>query len=198
MVKGFERLRDYIRCSLDTPEKQAACELYQRGDTEWCHWNRCGIDDICRCQKAKEILRSERLNMSQAQVIGRPEMKTWDDYEQGCFASFGGGHRSDGHLEAFQHGMSTVFNLLRSEFPPAEICKAAANRIGSQCWYLDADYRDRCGRWRRGRLQMWSTDHEEYENGPGPVPVGVVEDAETGRVMSVYVNRIAFSKAAPA
>ena len=52
-------------------------------------------------------------------------MKTWDDYEQGCLDTFGGGHRTDGHLEAFRHGMSTVFNLLRSEFPPAEVCKSA-------------------------------------------------------------------------
>lgn len=67
--------------------------------------------------------------LSQAQVIGRPRMKTWDDYEQGCLASFGGGHRTDGHLEAFQHGMSTVFNLLRHEFPPAEQCKAAPSLL---------------------------------------------------------------------
>jgi len=64
--------------------------------------------------------------LSQAQIVGKPRMKTWDDYEEGCLASFGGGHRADGHLEAFQHGMSTVFNLLRAEFPPAEVCKVAA------------------------------------------------------------------------
>jgi uncharacterized protein YdcH (DUF465 family) len=57
---------------------------------------------------------------SQAQVIGKPPMKTWDDYEQGCLDTYGGGHRFDGQLEAFRHGMQTVFNLLRREFPPAE------------------------------------------------------------------------------
>jgi len=52
-------------------------------------------------------------------------MKTWDDYEQGCLTSFAGGHHEDGHLGAYQHGMQTVFSLLRAEFPPAELCKAA-------------------------------------------------------------------------
>ena len=69
------------------------------------------------------------ITLSQAQVIGRPQVKTWDDYEAGCLASFGGGHRDDGHLEAFQHGMSTVFNLLRGEFPSAETCIAAPDLL---------------------------------------------------------------------
>ena len=73
---------------------------------------------------------SEINEMSQAQVIGRPKMRTWDDYEQGCLDTFAGGHRSDGMLgrsriNAFQHGMRTVFSLLRNEFPPAELCKQA-------------------------------------------------------------------------
>lgn len=63
--------------------------------------------------------------MSQVQVIGLPKPKSWDDYEAGCMSTFGGGHRTDGHLDAFQHGMGTVFNLLRSEFPPAQQCKSA-------------------------------------------------------------------------
>ena len=63
--------------------------------------------------------------MSQAQVIGLPKMRTWDDYEQGCLDTFAGGHRNDGMLDAFQHGMRTVFSLLRNEFPPAELCKQA-------------------------------------------------------------------------
>lgn len=58
--------------------------------------------------------------ISQCTIVGLPQPRTWDDYEKGCLSNFGGGHRSDGHLEAFQHGMSTVFNLLRAEFPPAE------------------------------------------------------------------------------
>lgn len=67
--------------------------------------------------------------LSQAQVIGRPPMKTWDDYEAGCLASFGGGHKDQLMLAAFHHGMSTVFNLLRAEFPPADICKAAPDLL---------------------------------------------------------------------
>lgn len=63
--------------------------------------------------------------LSQCQIIGKPRVQSWDDYEQGCLATYGGGHHSDGHLDAYQHGMSTVFNLLRAEFPPAEQCKTA-------------------------------------------------------------------------
>lgn len=70
---------------------------------------------------------------SQVQVIGLPKPKTWEDYEQGCLETFAGGHRNDGHLEAFQHGMQTVFNLLRNEFPPAEVCTAARDE-GKKDW----------------------------------------------------------------
>jgi len=67
------------------------------------------------------------MSLSQAQVIGRPKVKTWDDYEQGCLAAFSGGYRSAEDVETFQHGMRTVFNLLRNEFPPAELCRRMAN-----------------------------------------------------------------------
>lgn len=62
---------------------------------------------------------------SQVQAFGGPAIITWDDYENGCLSTYAGGHHTDGHLDAFQHGMSTVFNLLRHEFPPAEQCKAS-------------------------------------------------------------------------
>jgi hypothetical protein len=66
--------------------------------------------------------------MSQATIIGEPQPRTWDDFERNCLATFGGGHRGE-CFEAFQHGMSTVFNLLRAEFPPAERCKAAPDLL---------------------------------------------------------------------
>jgi hypothetical protein len=60
-VRGFEQASNYIHCSFCTPEKQATCELYQRGDAKtWCRWNNYGMDDICRCPKAKEILQREQ------------------------------------------------------------------------------------------------------------------------------------------
>src|SRR4051812_27978099 len=68
--------------------------------------------------------------MSQAQVIGLPRMRTWDDYQAGCLATFGGGHRGS-EFEAFQHGMQTVFTLLRAEFPTAETCKTAKGLLES-------------------------------------------------------------------
>lgn len=67
--------------------------------------------------------------MSQCQVIGRAPVKTWSDYRKGCLDTYAGGHRNDGHLEAFQHGMETVFNLLEAEFPPAEQCKVLPELI---------------------------------------------------------------------
>lgn len=66
-----------------------------------------------------------KTEFSQCQVIGKPPVKTWADYRQGCLDTYCGGHRDDGHLEAFRHGMETVFNLLEAEFPPAELCQAA-------------------------------------------------------------------------
>jgi len=60
VIRGFEKASDYIRCKLDSVDKQVACELYRRGDTEWCDHNRFGSDDICRCKQAAELLRKER------------------------------------------------------------------------------------------------------------------------------------------
>ena len=74
--------------------------------------------------------------ISQATVVGRPQPRTWDELEAGCLANFGGGHRSGGHLEAFQHGMQTVFNLLRAELPPLERIKttqATASKWAGPC-----------------------------------------------------------------
>jgi hypothetical protein len=59
-IRGFEKRPDYIRCCLDSVDQQVTCELYRRGDTEWCDHNRFGSDDICRCKQAAELLRKER------------------------------------------------------------------------------------------------------------------------------------------
>lgn len=37
----------------------------------------------------------------------------WEERRKGCLTTFGGGHHDDGKLNAFQHGMETVFNLLQ-------------------------------------------------------------------------------------
>lgn len=62
---------------------------------------------------------------SQVQAINGPAPKSWGDYENGCLLTYRGGHHDVASCSAFQHGMRTVFNLLREEFPPAEQCKAA-------------------------------------------------------------------------
>jgi hypothetical protein len=53
---------------------------------------------------------------SQVQVIGWPAPKTWDDFKKGALATYGGGYHEERDLKIFQHGMSTIFNLLRAEF----------------------------------------------------------------------------------
>lgn len=59
---------------------------------------------------------------SQAQAINEPTHKTWEDYRKGCLMTFHGGYHNAEEVSIFQHGMETVFNLLKSEFPqPQEI-----------------------------------------------------------------------------
>lgn len=77
---------------------------------------------------------------SQVACVGEPQPQTWDDYERGCLLTFGGGYKSANESEAFRHGMQTVFNLLRSEFPPAEKCKAALAALSSQSGDGDAQW----------------------------------------------------------
>ena len=68
---------------------------------------------------------------SQVDGIGAPRVRTWPDYRRGCLLTYGGGHHTDGHLDAFRHGMETVFNLLEAEFPPAEQCKAVPELVAA-------------------------------------------------------------------
>lgn len=67
------------------------------------------------------------------------------------------------------------------------------NRIGSACWY----HLRRSTKWMHGKIRAWSTDHDEYESGPGHFPVAVVECCETGMVHSVHVGNICFSSIPP-
>ncbi len=69
--------------------------------------------------------------MSQVQVIGKPSPKSWDDYEEGCLSTFGGGYSDVKEAEIFRHGMSTVFRLIGGEFPPAEQCRAASDLLAA-------------------------------------------------------------------
>lgn len=66
--------------------------------------------------------------MSQCRVIGTPAPQTWDDYERGCLATYGGGYRTKEEIAIFHHGIATVFNLLRHEFPQPEQIKNARER----------------------------------------------------------------------
>lgn len=75
--------------------------------------------------------------MSQVQAFGGPLPVTWDDYERGCILTYGGGYREPETILVFRHGMNTVFNLLRREFPPAEQCKAAPELLAACQQALD-------------------------------------------------------------
>lgn len=63
--------------------------------------------------------------VSQATVIGSPSPKTWTELEANCKATFGGGYATNQERRIFRHGMTTIFNLLRAEFPEMAICKEA-------------------------------------------------------------------------
>ena len=75
---------------------------------------------------------------SQVSAIGEPQPESWDDYERGCLLTYRGGHHDAESLSAFQHGMRTVFNLLRGEFPPAERCKEAERVLDSHALLVEA------------------------------------------------------------
>jgi hypothetical protein len=60
------------------------------------------------------------------------------------------------------------------------------------CWYKDG--KD----WRAGFVLAWSTDNEDCgEHGFSLYPVGIIEDFETHRCYSIYVNEISFSDERP-
>lgn len=65
---------------------------------------------------------------SQVSSIGRPQPRTWKDYEDGCVGTFRGGHEGK-EGAAFVHGMRTVFRLLTEEFPRAELCQRAPDLL---------------------------------------------------------------------
>jgi len=75
-----------------------------------------------------------------------------------------------------------------------------ANRIDGACWYrrspgLRVPRQE--WKWTGGMLRAWSTDYQEFENGPGMYPVGVVEDDNTGCCFSVHVEDICFAAIPP-
>lgn len=77
---------------------------------------------------------------SQVHAVGAPAPKSWDDYENGCMMTYRGGHHDEPEVGCFRHGMGTVFNLLRHEFPPAPVCKAAPDMLAAlkAAWdYID-------------------------------------------------------------
>jgi len=60
---------------------------------------------------------SEKKQMSQATIIGRPPPETWQELARDCIGAFGGGHQTSEARRIFHHGIQTVFNLLEGEFP---------------------------------------------------------------------------------
>lgn len=58
-----------------------------------------------------------------ADQLGPVRKESWDDIEKGCMSTFHGGYRDSTEIAIFQHGMGTVFNMLRGAFLPAEKCR---------------------------------------------------------------------------
>lgn len=66
-------------------------------------------------------------------------------------------------------------------------------RSGNACWYRITDLQP----WRAGWFWAWLQDCEDTGEQPLNFPVGVIEDMETRRILSVYVTRISFSNEKP-
>lgn len=82
----------------------------------------------------------DALARSQCQPFGADPPRTWDDYESSCIATYRGGHEG-AEGAAFVHGMKTVFQLLRKEFPEAYACKRSGELLVRILWledYLEA------------------------------------------------------------
>jgi hypothetical protein len=69
---------------------------------------------------------------SQVQAINERPAETWDELESQTLSTFHGGH-DGGDLSNFQHGMRTVFELLRKEFPEMMRCKHADTYCEQNC-----------------------------------------------------------------
>ena len=78
--------------------------------------------------------------MSQYHIIGEPVANSWDTVESQCLSTFGGGHRdNEKELEAYRHGMQTIFNVLRDEFQFVRKAKPEETKEGKKpCEECDA------------------------------------------------------------
>lgn len=70
-------------------------------------------------------------------------------------------------------------------------------RIGSPVWWNRIVLKDGINEWRRGIMLAWGTDYEEFRDGIGLYPVGVVEDGATARVHSVPCHLLCFASDSP-
>lgn len=61
---------------------------------------------------------------------------TWDEFESNTNATYAGGHHSDGKLDAYRHGINTVFNILRAAFPDGPDAMHNAERMLSAMKYM--------------------------------------------------------------
>lgn len=50
--------------------------------------------------------------MDQWNCIGQKPAETWETMRESCHMTYNGGHRTQEAIDAFHHGMDTVFNCL--------------------------------------------------------------------------------------
>jgi hypothetical protein len=62
--------------------------------------------------------------------------ETWDDIESQCVGTYRGGHEGK-EAEAFVHGMKTVFEVLRADFPQPYVCRHAPELLERVQWLED-------------------------------------------------------------
>ena len=64
------------------------------------------------------------------------------------------------------------------------------------CWYrFTIGFvmgKENISEWKTGRFHAWSTDHDEYESGPGPWASAIVEDEKTGAVVVTHASYVHF------
>lgn len=86
---------------------------------------------------------SQIAGRSQSDPVGAPPATSWKEKRERCHMTFGGGYSDAPSLEAFRHGMDTVFNLIEAEFPPLDqlIAMQDARRVVT-CVYCGHQYDD--------------------------------------------------------
>lgn len=76
---------------------------------------------------------------------------------------------------------------------------------GRPCWYTGNGHYEYVEKtrtffkdpWIRGTFHCFGQDHQEFESGPGPFPIAIIEDVETHHVKVVHAANVSFAEEIP-